>query len=82
MLIRGDGLASTMSRYLISRIEAHPKVELHTRTEIVGLKEWTPEQIAWRTGRGGPMEKQKIRHVFTMTGAEPSTKWLAGCGAR
>ena len=25
------------------------------------------------------MEQQNIRHVFTMTGAEPSTKWLAGC---
>jgi thioredoxin reductase (NADPH) len=37
------------------------------------------EQIAWRTGRSGPVQTQKIRHVFTMTGAEPSTKWLAGC---
>jgi len=80
MLIRGDGLAKTMSRYLISRIEAHPRVELHTRTEIVGLEgNGHVEQIAWRTGRTGPVEKQKIRHVFTMTGAEPSTKWLAGC---
>ena len=80
MLIRGDGLASTMSRYLISRIEAHPRVELHTRTEIVGLEgNGHVEQIAWRSGRNGPVEKQKIRHVFTMTGAEPSTKWLAGC---
>jgi len=80
MLIRGDGLARTMSRYLISRIEAHPRVELHTRTEIVGLEgNGHVEQIAWRTGRNGPVEKQKIRHVFTMTGAEPSTKWLSGC---
>jgi len=80
MLIRGDALAKTMSRYLISRIEAHPRVELHTRTEIVGLEgNGHVEQIAWRTGRTGPVEKQKIRHVFTMTGAEPSTKWLAGC---
>jgi thioredoxin reductase (NADPH) len=80
MLIRGDGLASTMSRYLISRIEAHPRVELHPRTEIVGLEgNGHLEQIAWRTGRGGPVQQQKIRHVFTMTGAEPSTKWLAGC---
>jgi len=80
MLIRGDGLAQTMSRYLISRIEAHPRVELHTRTEIVGLEgNGHLEQVAWRTGRTGPVEKQNIRHVFTMTGAEPSTKWLAGC---
>ena len=80
MLIRSDGLAKTMSRYLISRIEAHPRIELHARTEIVGLEgNGHVEQIAWRTGRNGPVETQKIRHVFTMTGAEPSTKWLAGC---
>src|SRR6267378_5796114 len=80
MLIRSGGLARTMSRYLISRIEAHPQIELHTRTEIVGLEgNGHLEQIAWRTGRDGPVQKQLIRHVFTMTGAEPSTKWLAGC---
>ncbi len=80
MLIRSGGLAQTMSRYLISRIEAHPRVELHTRTEIVSMEgNGHLEQIAWRTGRDGPAQKQSIRHVFTMTGAEPSTKWLAGC---
>jgi thioredoxin reductase (NADPH) len=80
VLIRGDGLAKTMSRYLISRIEAHPQIELHPRTEIVGLEgNGHLEEIAWRTGRGGSVQKEKIRHVFTMTGAEPSTKWLAGC---
>ena len=80
MLIRSGGLAQTMSRYLISRIEAHPRIELHTRTEIVGLEgNGHLEQVEWRSGRGGPVQKQKIRHVFTMTGAEPSTKWLAGC---
>ena len=80
MLIRSDGLAQTMSRYLISRIEAHPRIELHTRTEIVGLEgNGHLERVAWRSGRGGPIKKQAIRHVFTMTGAEPSTKWLAGC---
>src|SRR5256714_4016098 len=78
MLIRSDGLAQTMSRYLISRIEAHPRINLHTRTEIVGLEgNGHLERVAWRTGRGGPVEKQQIRHVFTMTGAEPSTHWLA-----
>ena len=80
MLIRSDGLAQTMSRYLISRIEAHPRIVLHGRTEIVGLEgNGHLERVAWRTGRGGAVETQNIRHVFTMTGAAPSTKWLAGC---
>jgi thioredoxin reductase (NADPH) len=80
MLIRSDGLSSTMSRYLISRIDAHPKIVQHPRTEIVSLEgNGHLERVAWRSGRGGAAEIQSIRHVFTMTGAEPSTKWLVGC---
>jgi thioredoxin reductase (NADPH) len=80
MVIRSDGLSSTMSRYLISRIDAHPRIVQHRRTEIVGLEgNGHLERVSWRTGRGGSVETQSIRHVFTMTGAEPSTKWLKGC---
>ena len=38
LVVRGDGLESPMSRYLIDRIAALPNVELHTVTEIVGLE--------------------------------------------
>jgi thioredoxin reductase (NADPH) len=69
-----------MSRYLISRIEAHPRIEQHTRTEVVGLEgDRHLERVSWRTEPGGVIEAHAIRHVFTMTGAEPSTKWLGGC---
>ena len=80
MVIRSDALSHTMSRYLISRIEAHPRIEQHTRTEVVGLEgDRHLERVSWRTGPGGVIETHAIRHVFTMTGAEPSTKWLGGC---
>src|SRR6266581_4272024 len=70
MLIRSDALSGTMSRYLISRIDAHPRIEQHTRTEIVGLEgNGHLERVSWRTGPGGPVETQNIRHVFTKTGA-------------
>ena len=81
MLIRSDALSDTMSRYLISRIEVHPRIEQHTQTEIVGLEgNGHLERVSWRTA-GGAVEARNIRHVFTMTGAEPSTKWMAGCVA-
>ena len=38
MLVRGPGLAASMSKYLIDRIAATPNIELLTRTEIVGLE--------------------------------------------
>jgi thioredoxin reductase (NADPH) len=38
------------------------------------------EAVEWRT-EGGATETRSIQHVFVMTGAEPSTKWLNGCVA-
>ena len=37
MLVRGPGLAASMSRYLIDRIEATPNIELHPHTELTQL---------------------------------------------
>jgi thioredoxin reductase (NADPH) len=36
--------------------------------------------VKWR-GRDGTIESRAIAHVFSMTGAEPNTKWLSGCVA-
>ncbi|PYP53595.1 MAG: pyridine nucleotide-disulfide oxidoreductase [Gemmatimonadetes bacterium] len=80
MVVRSDGLADTMSRYLIRRIEDHPAIVLHVRTEIVGLEgDHHLERVTWRDSRSGREETQGIRHVFSMTGARPSTAWLQGC---
>ena len=38
LLVRSGGLAQSMSRYLIRRIEEHPRIELHTRTEVVAME--------------------------------------------
>jgi len=80
MLVRASGLAETMSRYLIRRIEDHPAIVLHVRTEIVGLEgDHHLERVTWRDNQSGRVETLDIRHVFSMTGAMPSTAWLQGC---
>ena len=80
MLIRSQGLADTMSRYLIRRIEDHPAIVRHVHTEIVSFEgNGHLERVGWRDNRSGRTETQGIRHVFAMTGAVPSTRWLAGC---
>ena len=80
VLVRKDGLADTMSRYLIRRIEETPSIVLRTRTEIVGLEgDGRLEVIRWRDERTGDIEAHNIRHVFMMTGANPNTRWLDGC---
>src|SRR5207237_10151087 len=82
LLVRSDGLADTMSRYLIRRIEDHPAIVLHVRTEIVGLAgDHHLERVTWRDNQSDREETQSIRHVFSMTGARPSTAWLQGCVA-
>jgi thioredoxin reductase (NADPH) len=83
MMVRGEGLAESMSRYLIDRIEATPNIELMTRTEIVGLEgrpEAGVEEVSWRDKARGMEESAAIRNVFLFVGADPATSWLDGCG--
>jgi thioredoxin reductase (NADPH) len=80
MLIRSGGLAESMSRYLIRRIEESPAIVLRTHTEIVALEGSDHlERVRWRDDQTGNIETQEISHVFVMTGAVPNTHWLNSC---
>jgi thioredoxin reductase (NADPH) len=80
ILVRADGLADTMSRYLIRRIEEDPGIELHTRTQMVALDgDEHLETVQWQNGQTGVVETHPIRHVFLMIGAVPNTAWLSRC---
>ena len=82
MLVRADGLADTMSRYLVRRIEDNPAIALRTRTEIAALEgDSHVERVQWRDNRSGGVETSDARHVFIMTGAVPNTRWFDGCVA-
>ena len=80
MIVRSKGLAESMSRYLIRRIEQNPAIVLRACTEIVALEGSNHlERVRWRDNQTGKIEIHDIRHVFVMTGAVPSTQWLVGC---
>jgi thioredoxin reductase (NADPH) len=82
MVVRGPGLAESMSRYLIQRIEESDAISLRTRTEIVSLHGSARlERLAWSNRETGATETREIRHLFSMTGASPNTAWLQGCVA-
>jgi thioredoxin reductase (NADPH) len=82
MLVRSKGLAESMSRYLIRRIEQNPAIVLRTNTRIVALEGSNHlERVRWRDDQAGSIEIHDIKHVFVMTGAVPSTEWLDGCVA-
>jgi thioredoxin reductase (NADPH) len=82
VLVRGPGLAASMSRYLIDRIDATPNIELHPYTQLTQLRGDLPEGLAavtWGNSETGFEEQRPIRHVFLFVGADPETEWLDGC---
>lgn len=82
MLVRGGGLAASMSKYLIDRIAATPNIELLTRTEVLhleGTQETGVQSVRWRHRDSGELTERPVRDVFLFLGADPATKWLEGC---
>jgi thioredoxin reductase (NADPH) len=82
LLVRGDDLAASMSRYLVDRIRGLPNVEVLTRTSVTGLEghDGMLEAIRWRRGASGEDVRRPIQHLFLFIGAEPNTDWLSGSG--
>jgi thioredoxin reductase (NADPH) len=83
MMVRGKGLAASMSSYLIQRITATSNIEVMTETEIVALEgspELGLERVRWRSRRDGTETTASITNVFLFLGADPATSWLAECG--
>ena len=77
LLVRGPDLSSSMSQYLISRIDASAKISRRPCSVITGLEGAERlERVRWRDGLQGREHDDPIRHVFIMTGADPNTAWL------
>jgi thioredoxin reductase (NADPH) len=78
-IIRGASLESTMSQYLISRIERSPQITLYTNTEIDGLEgKASLEFVTWTNRKTGESVRRPISNVFVMIGAEPNSGWVYG----
>lgn len=81
MMVRAQGLAESMSRYLIRRIEESPNITLHTRTELTSLDGSDRLQSVSWCAADASVQQHSIGHVFLMTGAVPNTRWLQDCVA-
>ncbi|MEW6767205.1 MAG: FAD-dependent oxidoreductase [Pseudomonadota bacterium] len=81
MMVRGESLAESMSRYLIDRLQAAPNIELMYSTEITGLEgEEGLARVRWRNRKTAEESSGDIRNVFLFVGADPATGWLKTCG--
>ena len=79
IIIRGESLHASMSRYLIDRIEQNPRITVWPRTQVTALT--GADQLEGvrigRTGLRGESELA-VRGLFVFIGAQPRTGWLAG----
>ncbi|WP_445144475.1 FAD-dependent oxidoreductase [Dyella sp. Tek66A03] len=80
VLVRSEGLAATMSDYLVQRIARSTAITLHTRSEITGLDgDERLQQVSWRHRDTGALTTRPVGNMFVMIGAEPCTEWLKDC---
>lgn len=83
MLVRGDSLAATMSRYLIDQIEKTPNVQLWSHAEVVEVHGDTHlEEISVLCSDTNTVERVPASAMFIYIGAQPRTEWLANTVVR
>jgi thioredoxin reductase (NADPH) len=81
MLVRGDGLSATMSKYLIDEIGTTSNIVVRTRTQVIeAIGEERLESVRLR----GPDEETQApaASLFVFIGAAPVTAWLPSCVLR
>lgn len=82
MLVRRADLSTTMSHYLVDRIQGLANIDVVTDAAVSGLegRDGMLEAIRWRIAATGQEVRRPIQHLFLFIGAEPNTDWLGGSG--
>jgi thioredoxin reductase (NADPH) len=83
MLVRGDSLDASMSKYLVDRVLASDKIEVRMRTEIV--RGGGSDHLEWLTlvhRDSGAEETVTANWLYAFIGAKPRTDWLGDSIAR
>ena len=77
LVVRGDGLAASMSAYLSRRIDASPNISVRAHNEIVKVDgdEWL-RTITLLDTRTGDHSVVDAHAVFICIGGDPYTEWL------
>jgi thioredoxin reductase (NADPH) len=78
VLVRSEGLAASMSRYLIRRIETTDNIELVPWSEVIELKgSEALDGIRWRHRKSLAETERPVKHLFVFIGATPNTDFLS-----
>jgi thioredoxin reductase (NADPH) len=76
MVVRGDGLRASMSEYLVTRIESHPRITVRSRTQVVGGSGTEHLEHLVLRAADGAEEVVPASWLFVFIGARPLTDWL------
>ncbi|KGN37328.1 FAD-dependent oxidoreductase [Knoellia aerolata] len=77
ILVRRDGLAATMSSYLVREIEGNPRITVRPRTEVTdGGGEGRLEWLTLRDVDARTEERVDAAGLYLLLGAEPTCHWL------
>ena len=82
LIVRGSSLETSMSRYLVDRINSLENVDVRVRSELVELHGDRTGALEKATVRDNALERIfyiPARQIFMFIGAEPNTNWLEGC---
>ena len=83
MLVRGESLSTSMSKYLIDECARKPNIEVQYGVQLVEAHGADRlEAISIRCDRTGEVDKTPAFSLFVFIGAEPGTDWLEGVVAR
>jgi thioredoxin reductase (NADPH) len=78
LLVRGDGLGKSMSRYLMDQVAARSNIDVLTQTEVVAAHgDESLEAIEVRNKETGETTRLESGGVFIFIGADPQTGWLS-----
>jgi thioredoxin reductase (NADPH) len=80
VVIRSDDLGKSMSRYLVERIEGHPRIEVRSSSQVVGVDGDTTLTSVRVCNAEGEVAL-RCSGLFSLIGADPSSGWLSGCAA-
>jgi thioredoxin reductase (NADPH) len=79
MVLRGQDVGASMSRYLVDRVERLENVTVHRGAVVSGLEGNGHLSAVRIKGANGEQQTFATNSLYLFIGADPNTTWLHGC---